>query len=235
MSGTRPTQPTAGVGWIARPSSRCRARRFPRRPGSRGPRTRRPCPRSPRPAPRRSPASPDPKFRQSMIASGWPPAHATLRAASTRRGAPRVRVEPCDPARAVEADGQASKRGAKPRTAASTPGRRTVRSRRGGHTGGRSRRDCGRSASRVVATCARRLLVAADGLAPTAPLDEVGLVHVAGRTQEPRPLLDGERAEQTAVAHDLLQRSGERPQPLRVGRGRIRPTVVRCRRHRCSA
>jgi len=71
---------------------------------------------------------------------------------------------------------------------------------------------------RLVASRAGHLLVAAYGLAPTAPLDEIRFVNVAGRSQEPRPLLDRQRPEQTAIAHDLLEHFGDGSQPLCVTR-----------------
>ena len=67
--------------------------------------------------------------------------------------------------------------------------------------------DTGVGEHRLVAIGSRCLLVASHGLSPKATLDEIRLVHVSGRTQEPRSLFDVQRPEQAPVAHDLLERS----------------------------
>ena len=108
---------------------RCRARRCPRRRGSRAP-------RPPRAIPSIASASSHaisgfsglPKLRQSVRASGSPPAQATFRAASSTASAPPVRGS-SDASRPWPSSETASPRsdGRRRSTAASSPGLRTVR------------------------------------------------------------------------------------------------------------
>ena len=108
---------------------RCRARRCRRPPGCRAPRTPGQSLRSPRPAPSRPRGfSGLPKLRQSVIPSGSPPAQATLRAASRTASAPPVNGSSA-PIRPVPSSVTARPRydGRSRSTAASRPGRRTVR------------------------------------------------------------------------------------------------------------
>ena len=60
----------------------------------------------------------------------------------------------------------------------------------------------------------RRLLLATDDLVEPPARDDVRVVDVAGRREEPRALLERERTEKATVAHDLLEHVGRQPQPL---------------------
>ena len=56
----------------------------------------------------------------------------------------------------------------------------------------------------------RRLLRRRFALPQLAPRDDVRVVDVPGRSKQPRPLLDRERAQQAAVADDRLECLGRR-------------------------
>ena len=60
----------------------------------------------------------------------------------------------------------------------------------------------------------RRLLLAPDDLVEPPSLDDVRVVDVAGRSEQPRPLLERQRLEQAPVADDRLEHLGGGLQPL---------------------
>ena len=60
----------------------------------------------------------------------------------------------------------------------------------------------------------RRLLLAPDDLVEPPSLDDVRVVDVPGRSEQPRPLLERQRLEQAPVADDRLEHLGGGFQPL---------------------
>ena len=68
--------------------------------------------------------------------------------------------------------------------------------------------DAGLGEHRLVAVEPGRLLLAPDDLVEPPSLDDVGVVHVPGRGEQPRPLLERQRLEQAPVADDRLEEVG---------------------------
>ena len=74
--------------------------------------------------------------------------------------------------------------------------------------------DAGLGEHRLVAAEPGRLLLAPHDLVEPPSLDDVRVVDVAGRSQQPRPLLERQRLEQAPVADDRFEHLGGGLQPL---------------------
>jgi hypothetical protein len=97
--------------------------------------------------------------------------------------------------------------------------------------------DPGLGEQRLVASQPGLLPLAPDDLVETAPLDDVRVVDVPGRCEQPCSLLERQRLEQAPVADDRLERLGRSPQSLEgvVVRWRKRAFVLaNCHRGRVA-
>ena len=63
----------------------------------------------------------------------------------------------------------------------------------------------------LVVPLLRRLLPATERLPPLAPLDDVRVEDVAGRGEQPVPILERQVAEQAAVSNDRFERLDRLP------------------------
>ena len=68
--------------------------------------------------------------------------------------------------------------------------------------------DAGLGEHRLVATQPGSLLLAPHDLVESPPLDDVGIVDVPGRGEQPSPFLQGQRLEQAPVADDRFEHVG---------------------------